>query len=179
MGEILAGEPDMISSQILVTLVQVIQKAAFIDNQPVDLGDGPLLTAAEIHLIDMAGRYQGDTISDLAVRMGVTKSAVSQMVQKLVVKGYLIRGREEGNRKNISLHLTPNGKKAFEWHKSLHSNVDKEIISYLAALSDHERTILLELLVRLMTTIDHSLLIRNDHIRDFLSSYSSESSDIP
>lgn len=174
MGERLAGEPDLISSQILDILVQVIHKAAFIDNQPVDLGDGSLLTATEIHLIDMAGRNPGDTISDLAVRMGVTKSAVSQMVQKLVVKGYLIRCREEGNRKNICLHLTTSGKKAFEWHKSLHSNVDEEIISYLSALPEHEQTILLELLTRLKTTIDHSLLIREEHIRDFLSSYSSD-----
>ncbi|HWQ63014.1 MAG TPA: MarR family transcriptional regulator [Methanospirillum sp.] len=176
MGERLAGEPDLISPQILITLVQVIQKAAFIDNQPVDLGDGSLLTATEIHLIDMAGRYPGDTISDLSVRMGVTKSAVSQMVQKLVVKGYLIRCREEGNRKNICLHLTQNGKKAFAWHKSLHSNVDEQIISFLSALSEQERKILLELLERLKATIDHSLLIRDDHIQSFLLSYNLETS---
>jgi DNA-binding MarR family transcriptional regulator len=176
MRERLAGESDLISPQILITLVQVIQKAAFIDNQPVDLGDGSLLTATEIHLIDMTGRFPGETISDLAARMGVTKSAVSQMVQKLVVKGYLIRCREEGNRKNICLHLTQNGKKAFAWHKSLHSNIDEQIISFLSALSEQERMILLELLERLKATIDHSLLIREDHIQSFLSSYTLESS---
>ena len=88
-----AGESDLISTQILETLVRVIQKAAFIDSQPVDLGDGSLLSAGEIHLIDMAGQYPHDTISGLANRLGVTKSAVSQMVQKLVVKGYIDRCR--------------------------------------------------------------------------------------
>lgn len=170
-----AGESDLISTQILETLVRVIQKAAFIDSQPVDLGDGSLLSAGEIHLIDMAGQYPHDTISGLASRLGVTKSAVSQMVQKLVVKGYIDRCREEGNRKNICLHLTPSGKKAYAWHTSLHSCVDEQIYSYLSSLTDNDRQILLELLIRLSTTIDHSLKIRDDHIRNFLSRYSVES----
>ncbi len=169
------GESDLISTQILETLVRVIQKAAFIDSQPVDLGDGSLLSAGEIHLIDMAGQYPHDTISGLASRLGVTKSAVSQMVQKLVVKGYIDRCREEGNRKNICLHLTPSGKKAYAWHTSLHSCVDEQIYSYLSSLTDNDRQILLELLIRLSTTIDHSLKIRDDHIRNFLSRYSVES----
>ena len=176
MGDEPAGESDLISARILETLVEVIQKAAFIDSQPVDLGDGSLLSAGEIHLIDMAAQYPHDTISGLASRLGVTKSAVSQMVQKLVVKGYIDRCREEGNRKNICLHLTPSGKKAFAWHTSLHSCVDDQICSYLSSLSYNDRQTLLELLVRMSTTIDHSLKIRDDHIRNFLSTYSVESS---
>ncbi len=170
-----AGESDKISTQILETLIRVIHKAAFIDNQPVDLGDGSLLSAGEIHLIDMAGQYPHDTISGLASRLGVTKSAVSQMVQKLVVKGYIDRCREEGNRKNICLHLTPSGKKAFAWHASLHSCVDDQVFSYLSSLSSNDRQVLLELLTRLNTTIDHSLKIRDDHIRNFIATYSVES----
>ncbi|WP_319538510.1 MarR family winged helix-turn-helix transcriptional regulator [uncultured Methanospirillum sp.] len=176
MGDEPAGESDLISTQILEILIRVVQKAAFIDSQPVDLGDGSLLSAGEIHLIDMAGQYPHDTISGLASRLGVTKSAVSQMVQKLVVKGYIDRCREEGNRKNICLHLTPSGKKAFAWHTSLHSCVDDQICSYLSSLSYNDRQILLELLIRMSTTIDHSLKIRDDHIRNFLSTYSVESS---
>ncbi len=175
MGDVPTGDSDLDFVQILETLITVVQKTAFIDNQPVDLGDGSLLSAAEIHLIDMAGKHPHDTISALAGRMGVTKSAVSQMVQKLVVKGYLNRCREEGNRKNICLHLTPIGKKAFAWHKSLHSCVDEQICSYIASIPFKERQNLLELLIRLNATIDHSMQIRDDHIKNFLSTYSPDS----
>jgi DNA-binding MarR family transcriptional regulator len=171
MGDVSVGDPDPVSVNILKTLVMIIQKAAFIDNQPVDLNDGYQLSAVEIHLIDMAGRFPGDTISELASRLGVTKSAVSQMVQKLVIKGYLDRGRELGNRKNICLHLTPTGKKAFTWHQSLHSEVDNQIFSYLSTLSNQDRQMLFAILAHLNRTIDHSLQIRDEHIRTFLSTY--------
>jgi transcriptional regulator, MarR family len=59
----------------------------------VDIGYGDVLSASEIHLIDIAGRYPQEKLSEIATRLGITKGAVTQMVQKLEEKGYVRRVR--------------------------------------------------------------------------------------
>jgi len=162
---------EQVSSQILDTLVQVVHKASYVDSRPVDLGRGELLSAAEIHLIDMAGRFPADNISELAIRLGVTKGAVSQMVQKLEGKGFLTRKKDAGNRKNICLNLTPSGLKAFAWHKALHRELDRQILSYLTGLEEKDQVRLLSVLSGLGRTLDQSLELREEHLRHFLEFY--------
>lgn len=162
---------EQVSSQILDALVQVVHKASFVESRPVDLGHGELISAAEIHLIDMAGRFPSDNLSELATRLGVTKGAVSQMVQKLEVRGFLVRKKDPDNRKNISLHLTPSGRKAFAWHKALHRELDQQILSFLTGLEGCDQDRLLSALSGLSRTLDRSLELREEHLRHFLEMY--------
>lgn len=162
--------PGQVTARIISMLVTIVHKAAFIDNQPVDLGDG-LLSAAEIHLIDMAGIFPSAHISELAVRLGVTKGAVSQMVQKLEKKGYLTRTKEGDNRKNICLQLTRSGRTAFYWHQELHRSVDVQILSLLNNLEEGEQLRILEIFSCMSETLDRSLEVREAQIRKFLDSY--------
>lgn len=172
MNQILVYMGDeQVSSQILDALVQVVHKASYVESRPVDLGHGELLSAAEIHLIDMAGRFPSDNISELATRLGVTKGAVSQMVQKLEVRGFLVRKKDADNRKNISLHLTPSGRKAFAWHMALHRELDQQILSFLTGLEECDQDRLLSALSGLSRTIDQSLELREEHLRHFLEMY--------
>lgn len=163
-----------ISVQIIDTLVQVVHKAACIDNQPIDLGDGTPLSAAEIHLIDIVGRFPGDTLSEIAIRLGVTKGAVSQMVQKLEMKGCIRRARQEGNRKNISLNLTDLGNKAFLWHQTLHYQINSTILSGLSDLAPGDLKNLFIILKNLSNALDISEDIRASHTACFLESYVKE-----
>ena len=172
MGEELPSEEtSTLSARILDILTQIVHKATIIDNQPVDLGDGYLLSAADIHLIDMTGRFPGDNISELAVRLGVTKGAVSQMVQKLEIRGYLNRTKEEGNRKNVCLQLTRRGKTAFDWHRSLHTCVDEQILSELRSLDPRDLHQIVEIFTRLRSNLDRSLEIRDAHLKEFIEHY--------
>jgi DNA-binding MarR family transcriptional regulator len=168
---------DDSASGIIAALGSLVHKAAYIDNQPVDLGDGVTLSAVEIHVIDMVGRFPGESMSDLTVRLGVTKGAVSQMVGKLIGKSYIFRQHEDGNRKRVCLYLTKNGVKAFLWHQSLHNNVNEGIYEVLRNLQEGDRQMILEVLSRFIQTMDNSLLIREDHIRWFLSEYSPSTDD--
>jgi DNA-binding MarR family transcriptional regulator len=160
-----------LSEKILDSLIQVVHKATFIDNQPVNLGIGSSLSAAEIHLIDMAGRFSGETISGLASRLGVTKGAVSQMVNKLEEKGYLIKIHGEGNKKNVFIELTKNGKMAYDWHDSLHKHMNQMVLTRLSQLNQEESEKILAIFLDLSAMLDLSIIIRDEHIRRFLNEY--------
>lgn len=159
------------NGMIMEMLVQIIHKAAYIDNQPVNLGDGHSLSAAEIHLIDCIGHYPDDTITGIASRIGVTKGAVSQMVSKLELKGYLSRRFLEGNRKSIILTLTDQGKKAFLWHITLHDRINSLMLDGMSDMSSADRERFLTLLTNLSLTLDHSLEVRSSHTKEFLERY--------
>ena len=175
MGEDqVSEETSILSARIVDILMQIVHKATLIDSQPVDLGDGYLLSAADIHLIDMTGRFPGDNISELAIRLGVTKGAVSQMVQKLEIRGYLNRKKGEGNRKNVCLQLTRRGKTAFDWHRSLHTCVDEQILSGLKSLNPRDLHLIVEIFTRLGSNLDRSLEIRDAHLKEFIEHYHPE-----
>lgn len=108
------------ASDIADSIIRLINKAAQIEKEPVDVGHGIFLYTSEIHLIDMAGRYPQEGISQLAARLGVTKGAVSQIAKKLEIKGYIEKTSPEGDKKTVLLRLTTRGTDAFEWHKAYH-----------------------------------------------------------
>jgi DNA-binding MarR family transcriptional regulator len=167
-GEQIETEEYPIHYQIIDVLVQVMHKIAFIDKIPVDLGDGVILSAAEIHLIDTIGRFPGNSITELAEHLGVTKGAVSQMVQRLEMKGCLIRTHEPDNKKNLSLSLTKKGTLAYVWHKSLHDRTDAVILSGLADKNPQDLSNLLILLHDLSKALDLSVIIRESDENCFL-----------
>ena len=80
----------------------------------------------EIHLIDIAGRYPKEKLSEIATRLGITKGAVTQMVQKLEEKGYVKRVRSTESKKTVYLDLTSKGLRAFRWHTDLHTRLQAD-----------------------------------------------------
>ncbi len=48
-------------------------------------------------------------ISDIAKALGITNAAASQMLQKLVTQGYVVREENPEDRRNKRLSLTPKG----------------------------------------------------------------------
>ncbi len=115
------------TEEFMDMFTRLFNKAAIIEQQPVDTGDGILLYTSEIHLIDLAGRFPEESMSALASRLGITKGAVSQTVKKLEAKGYLERIFKKGNKKNVFIRLTGPGKNAFDWHRAYHAVVNERI----------------------------------------------------
>ncbi|NMB78970.1 MAG: MarR family transcriptional regulator [Methanomicrobiales archaeon] len=122
------------AEEFMDTLLRLFNKAALIEREPVDTGDGILLYTSEVHLIDMAGRYPDENLSSIASRLGVTKGAVSQTVKKLEEKGYLERINPEGNNKTVFIRLTQAGLRAFEWHRAYHAVVNERITLEITSL---------------------------------------------
>lgn len=147
------SDPEAITG-LTDAFIRVLAKAAAIEKEPVDIGHGVLLYTSEVHLIEFIARYPEEGISALAVRMGVTKGAVSQTAAKLEKKGYLEKYSREGDKKTILLRLTGRGEEAFAWHRCYHEQMDQILASHLATLTQRDREHLLTLLSGLEEMFD-------------------------
>ncbi|MGA2527962.1 MAG: MarR family transcriptional regulator [Acidimicrobiales bacterium] len=74
--------------------------------------------------IDSADQSQ----SDLATGIGVTKQAVSQLIDTLVNRGYLRRSLDADDRRRISLELTERGRQVLEAAKRGAHAVDLQLL---------------------------------------------------
>jgi len=148
--------------------VRLLSKAALIEREPVDTGDGILLYTSEIHLLDMAGRFPGDSMSQVASRLGVTKGAISQTAKKLEQKGYLERISPEGDNKTILIRLTDTGMQAFSWHRAYHAVVNDRIAREFAGLAGKDRENIRQFLVQMEAIFDDCQETRNRITREMV-----------
>lgn len=144
-----------IASDILDAMSKILNKAAAIEKAPVDIGHGVLLYASEVHLIDMAGRYPEEGISQIASRIGITKGAVSQTAKKLEEKGYIERVNPEGDKKTVFIRLTEYGRDAFLWHVAYHQMVNQDMAERVAKLSNKEVENLFSILLQMEHMLDN------------------------
>ena len=148
------SERDHSIEEFTDCLVRLFNKAAAIEREPVDTGDGVLLFTSEIHLIDMAGRFPEESMTALAARLGITKGAVSQTAKKLEQKGYLVRAGADGDNKTVFLRLTETGWRAYHWHRTYHDAVNARLGEVFIRLPPGERARLLALLSRMEEVFD-------------------------
>jgi DNA-binding MarR family transcriptional regulator len=130
---------DTTAEEFTDLMTRLLNNAALIEREPVDTGDGVLLHTSEIHVIDMAGRFPDDSMTALALRLGITKGALSQTVKKLEEKEYVERVSPKGNNKTMYIRLTGTGMRAFSWHRAYHAAVNKRIARQVAGLGQKER----------------------------------------
>ena len=61
-------------------------------------------------------RQNGCSVKELAEQLGTTRGAVSQIIEKMVRKGPLIRVRDEKDRRSVRITLSPAGR---EQHRKI------------------------------------------------------------
>lgn len=86
-------------------------------NIPRVYGSGPALYMAEAHLLQHIGDHPGGiTVTELSKISGKSKSAISQMISKLIAKGMVLKGKTADNRKNVIVTLTEQGTSVYQYH---------------------------------------------------------------
>ncbi len=156
------------ASDILDTMSRILNKAAAIEKEPVDIGHGVLLYASEVHLIDMAGRYPEEGISQIASRLGITKGAVSQTAKKLEEKGYIERVNLEGDKKTVVIRLTEQGGDAFLWHSAYHATVNQDMAEQVSKLSHRDVENIFSVLLKMESMFDNCPEVRKKITRQFI-----------
>ncbi|RXE55363.1 MarR family transcriptional regulator [Methanoculleus taiwanensis] len=158
------------ATEIVDLIARLLNKAAAIEREPIDIGHGVLLHASEVHLIDAAGRHPDESVSEIASRLGITKGAVSQTVKKLEAKGYLERGGREGDRKTVVLHLTDRGREAFAWHRLYHETVNRRMAEEIAGFDQDAARNLRRVLEELEGMLESCPAVRKALTEQFLES---------
>jgi DNA-binding MarR family transcriptional regulator len=111
--------------EIANTMDRIIHK--YIRNEDIKriYGIESLLTRKEIHTIEYIGEHPGINLKFLAEMQGVTKGAASQMISRLVKKGYIQRKDSPSSGAEISLYLTEKGDAAYAGHQEYHKHIGK------------------------------------------------------
>lgn len=94
------------------------------------------LTMREIHTIEAVGRIGSKTMGEIAENLRVTLGTLTTAVNRLVKKGYLIRKRDQKDRRMVYIKLSDSGKKAFDIHENFHSQMISAIVKDLKINED-------------------------------------------
>jgi len=132
--------------------IRILNKINADEKTPKDFGSGDLLHCSEIHTIMAIGRHPDINITNLAHLLGISKSAISQMITKLERKNLVEKHRDPANEKEILCRLSPRGTIAFLGHEQHHARIYATLHAKLNDLSEED----LGLILRFLTAVDET-----------------------
>ena len=86
------------------------------------------------------------SVVGLATRADQLKGTVSKHVQRLVEAGLVEREPIPGNRKEVTLSLTADGKVVTKVHEQLHAEMKRGVVDFLSRYSNAELSVLAKVL---------------------------------
>jgi len=118
------------------TIYETSRLISSYENIPRKYGTEDELYMIEVHTLNLIGDQVKTTTSEIAEIKNCTKSAVSQMVDKLIKKDLVFKYRNPDNYRELIIELTPKGKIVYEYHKNLdleeYSNYLKNLEQFTA-----------------------------------------------
>ena len=116
---------------------------------PRDYGTKRTFFASEIHTLECIADNPGINLTQIAERLGVSKSAVSKVVRKLAASGHARKGPQPHNRKEVSFDATAMGRRAVQGHRRFRSASFQPLFDIEAGLSRKEFDVIRLFLMRL------------------------------
>jgi len=111
-------------------------------DKPRKYGTGKILYPSEINALTFIGEKPGISVTELAELSGVTKGAVSQLLNRLDAKGMILRKEDPSNLSRINVHLTALGKKAHRGQRAFIRRSRRSLIKHLNGMTSGELDIL-------------------------------------
>ena len=82
-----------------------------------DYGNGEKISMTEIHTLTLIADHPGILSSEVARMWNRTRSAATQNINRLHKRGWVEKRRENGNKKQLHLYVTPQGQALSDLHK--------------------------------------------------------------
>lgn len=118
-------------TKLMNTLYKSIMLLRKYEGKPRHYGIDQTLYMTEMHVLSNIFANEGTTVTDLALETERTKSAVSQIVNKLENKCLIIKLRSEAYHKEVNLYMTEKGKQACRYHEALDKKRYRKILANL------------------------------------------------
>ncbi|MCE5220353.1 MAG: MarR family transcriptional regulator [Clostridium sp.] len=112
-------------------LVQLFNSVLQIEEQSLKNGVLSDLSITEVHTIEAIGIYSERTMSEVAQKLKITVSTLTTAINKLIIKGYVVRKKIETDRRVVLVKLTKRGKLAFRLHQKFHGEMINNAIEGL------------------------------------------------
>lgn len=148
-------------SRIIGIVIRIVNKFNRLNAKPLDFGTGDLLYPSEIHIIEAIGKKNGNTVNEICQKFGVTKGAVSQIVNKLSNKGLVSKKRNPDFYKEIFLSLTVKGRQAFNGHEKLHKLMDEDLYGNITNFKKDDLKIFEKMLQEIETRVEKYIELGN------------------
>jgi DNA-binding MarR family transcriptional regulator len=148
---------EKITFEMFILFIRISKKFQELEKMSIDIGSGEKLYPSELHVIDAIGNEYGNNVTELSKKFGITKGAVSQVVNKLYDKDFLIKERKSIYGKEVVLSLSEKGLKAFKIQDDLHKKRDDEFFKYLGTVEHDKIVSFMEIMGRIEDFIDRFL----------------------
>ncbi len=124
---------DKIIRDILFKIRQIVDTHLSIEDQPLHFNDGIVVSPKEIKTIQAIGKSNKINIKELGDYFNTSKSAASQIISKLVKKGFVLKEKPIENNKEFKLTLTESGKQVFTIYQNFYNSHIKDITQTLTS----------------------------------------------
>ena len=122
--------------QLCECFLQTVHRFAQLEKEMHTYGTGQKLHLSETHTIVDVGNHDNINITGLARLQGVSRSAASQMVSRLVKKGFLRKDLSPKTENEVVLSLTKAGENVWQWHKQQHVWLREKLTAIFAEYPD-------------------------------------------
>jgi DNA-binding MarR family transcriptional regulator len=136
--------------------IRVLNKMIAHEKSPRDFGSGDLLYCSEIHTLMAIGKNPDINLTNLSRLLGISRSAITQMIRKLAAKDLVGKQKDPANDKEIRVRLTPRGTIAYHGHEQHHAKIYARMHRNLGDPTDEEIALILRFLAAVEETIDES-----------------------
>ena len=89
------------------------------------------LTNNDMHIIEAVGLGDGNNMSTIAKKLGITVGSLTTSMNSLVNKKYAVRHRSEEDRRIVNIKLTEKGEKAYYHHAEFHRKMVEAVVETL------------------------------------------------
>jgi len=127
------------NNELIHSLLKIIYKVMEMEEKIQYYGTDVKISISEIHVLDTVISNPGIHISGIAMKRGVTRGAVSQLVKKMEKKGLLSKLPDPENLSRLMINLTKKGIIAQRTHNEFHELFNRMIDESLKSMSDDEK----------------------------------------
>lgn len=146
-----------INTELIHRFERIMNKYNKSEKKPKDYGINEVLYRSEIHTIEAIGKNNKINVTQLAAYLGITKGAVSQMIDKLTKKDLVSKNTISETENEVALELTRKGWLVFNGHEEYHKEFYGEISKHLSKLSEESIQEVLDILNELENLLDKQL----------------------
>ena len=141
------------AQKIIDLYLQSLEGFKKLEATPRDFGTGDLLYSSEIHTLQMVSRHAGLNLTELSDKLGVSKSASSKFVRKLIDKKLITKDRVAGNKKEVVFFVTEKGRTAALGHEAFAGETLGAIHQLIEACTEKESALLERFLSQLVAEV--------------------------
>ncbi len=89
-------------------------------------------TLSELHVLHRIAGQDSTQVTSLAAHFGLTRGAISKIVNRLLERGDIISYRQPDNQKNVYYRCTDRGERVNVWHQAVHHEVRERVAEFFS-----------------------------------------------